>query len=505
MNRSIVRLFGVVILLFTVLIVWTSRWTVFSADALNSNPLNRLQFYASLKVKRGEIIAGDGHTILARSVPAGGGTWTRVYPTRGLFSQTVGYYFPQNGQPPTGLEASRNDELHGLQDEFTSVFGNFNGGTKVGDDVHTTLDPTAQRLAQRELQQAITDYHATSGSVVAIVPQTGAVKVLYSSPTYNNNDPSACGTGCSTYFDALQGRYPPGSTFKLVTSTAALDTGKYTPTSPLINGKSPIIVSGRPLENDSNEQYGYVDLTEALTNSINTVFAQVGENVGAVEMQKYMERYGFYSVPPMDFPANQMTASGEIFYKPECRNRSNTPKLVPVTNPCVDLGRTAIGQANLAVTPMQMAMVVSGIANDGRLMEPRLTTRVVNNDGQTVETVQPHEYDQVMAPKYAKQLQVMMRDVVEEGTGQAANLGGLNIAGKTGTAETGLCYQNEQPVAGNCPNGQPLDDAWFVGFPEGDPKIAVAVELSDVPNGYGGQFAAPIAAQVIKTVLTDGQ
>ena len=238
MNRSIVRLFGVVILLFTVLIVWTSRWTVFSATALSNNPRNQLQFYASLKVKRGQIIADNGE-VLAKSVPAGGGTWTRDYPTAGLFSQTVGYYFPQKRQPPTGLESSRNDELHGLQNEFTSVFGNFNGGTRVGDDVHTTLDPTAQRLARQELQQAITDYHATSGSVVAIVPQTGAVKVLYSSPTYNDNDPSACGKGCSTYFDALQGRYPPGSTFKLVTSTAALDTGKYTPTSPLINGTVP--------------------------------------------------------------------------------------------------------------------------------------------------------------------------------------------------------------------------------------------------------------------------
>ncbi len=431
MNRSIVRLFGVVILLFTVLIVWTSRWTVFSATALSNNPRNQLQFYASLKVKRGEILA-DNDDVLARSVPAGGGTWTRDYPTAGLFSQTVGYYFPQKRQPPTGLESSRNAELHGLQNELTSVFGNFNGGTRVGDDVHTTLDPTAQSLAQQELQHAISAYGATSGSVVAIVPQTGAVKVLYSSPTYNDNDPSHCGRGCSTFFDALQGRYPPGSTFKLVTSTAALDSGKYTPTSPLINGRSPIIVSGAPLENDGNQSYPDVTLTDALTYSINTVFAQVGENVGAVEMQKYMERYGFYSIPPMDFPADQMAASGEIFYRPHCGNRSNTPKLVPVTSPCVDLGRTAIGQANLAVTPMQMAMVVSGIANDGKLMEPRLTTRVVNSDGQTVETVQPHEYDQVMAPKYAKQLQAMMRDVVEEGTGTAANLENLDDCGQDG-------------------------------------------------------------------------
>ena len=103
-------------------------------------------------------------------------------------------------------------------------------------------------------------------------------------------------------------------------------------------------------------------------------------------MQKYMQRFGFYSVPPLDYPADQMAASGERFYKGFCGNRSNTPKLVPVTNPCVDLGRTAIGQDRLAVTPLQMAMVVSAIANDGKLMEPRLTSKVVNTDGQVVET-----------------------------------------------------------------------------------------------------------------------
>jgi penicillin-binding protein A len=209
-------------------------------------------------------------------------------------------------------------------------------------------------------------------------------------------------------------------------------------------------------------------------------------------MQDYMERFGFYSVPPMDYPAKQMIASGERFYPGHCGNHTNQPILVPVTNPCVDLGRTAIGQANLSVTPMQMAMVVSAIANDGKLMEPRLTSSVVNSDGQVVEKVTPQEYAQVMKPKVAGQLQTMMRSVVEEGTGQSANLDNLDIAGKTGTASTG-----------GTRGGQPLDDAWFVGFPINDPRIAVAVELSDIPNGYGGQYAAPIAAQVIKTLLAE--
>ncbi len=491
MNRSIVRLFGVMIMLFVVLIAWTSRWTVFSANALNNNPLNRLAFYQSLKVKRGTIYADNGE-VLAKSVKVSGGTWKRVYPTGTLFSQAVGYYIPEEGRK-AGLERARNRELKGLQNTFTSVFGSFNGTPTVGDDVYTTLDPTAQELARQQIQHAISADGAISGSVVAIVPQTGAIKVLYSSPSYNDNDPNSCkAPSCSQFFDAVQGGYPPGSTFKLVTSTAALDSGKYTPLS-TFDGNSPVTVSGHSLENDDDYSYGQVTLTKALTDSINTVYAPLGLSLGATVMQRYMDRYGFYSIPPVDYPANEMSASGETFAIGTCRD-NRKPLLLRVTNSCVDLGRTAIGQANLTVTPLQMAMVVSAIADKGELMEPRLTTKAVNQDGQVVESVKPQEYDQVMKPKYAAELTTMMEDVVEEGTGQAANVLGLKVAGKTGTASTGGTRE-----------GAPLDDAWFVGFAVNDPKIAVAVELTDIPNGFGGTYAAPIAAKVIKTLLAEDQ
>jgi peptidoglycan glycosyltransferase len=491
-NRSIVRLFAVVILLFTILVVWSSRWTVFSATSLNNNSLNKLSYFASLKVKRGEILADNGTTVLAKSVKGRDGIWNRVYPEGSLYSQTVGYFFPES-YGSSGLEQARNSELKGLQSPLSSVFGSFNGVASVGDDVYTTLDPAAQKLARQLLEKAITDDHALSGSVVAIVPQTGAIKAMYSIPTYNDNEPQACPKtrGCSEVFDAVAGGFPPGSTFKLVTTTAALNSGKYTPYS-MFNGDSPVTISGHPLQNDSNYSYGQVSLTKALTDSINTVYGPLGLKLGADLMQQYMERYGFYSIPPLDYPANQMNASGELFYKNTCFGNKHTV-LLPVTNSCVDLGRTAIGQANLVVTPMQMAMVVSAIANNGKLMQPRLTSKVVNNDGQTVETIAPQEDDQVMTQKVAGELQTMMRDVVEEGTGTSANLDGLNIGGKTGTAST---YTK---------NGVPYDDAWFVGFPEGDPKIAVAVELTDIPNGFGGTYAAPIAAQVIKTLLAENQ
>jgi peptidoglycan glycosyltransferase len=204
-----------------------------------------------------------------------------------------------------------------------------------------------------------------------------------------------------------------------------------------------------------------------------------------------MKRFGFYSVPPLDFPARQMRPSGEFDTR---SGKFLLPAHSPCTNSynCVDLGRMSIGQDKLEVTPFQMAMVVSAIADDGKLMQPRLTSKVVDNAGQTVEKISPQEDDQVMKPKIASELQAMMRDVVEEGTGQTANLEGLNIGGKTGTASTG-----------GTRNGQPLDDAWFVGFPEKDPRIAVAVELTNIENGYGGTYAAPIAAQVIKTLLSE--
>lgn len=507
MNRSIARLFLVVILLFTILIAWTSRWTVFSATALDNNKLNRLGYYASLKVKRGRILADNGQ-VLAYSVPAGGGTWKRKYKDGTLFSQAIGYSIPQEDQS-AGLEQARNSELSGSYTTgLSSIFGRLSSPT-AGDDVYTTLDPKAQALARTLIAEG-PEGKEQVGSVVAIVPQTGAVKVMYSNPTYDSSNPfgpcppNQLNIGCQ-FNMATQAGLPPGSTFKIVTTTAALDTGKYTPTSPLIDGRSPITVADRPLENDSNESYGEVDLTTALTYSINTVYAQVGENVGAQVLQKYMERFGFYSTPPLDYPADQMNASGEKFYADTC-GKNKKPELLPVTNPCVDLGRTAIGQANLAVTPLQMAMVVSTVADGGKLMEPRLTSKVVNQYGQTVENVAPQEYHQVMKPKTASELTSMMTDVVEEGTGTAANLLGVKVAGKTGTASIGQCSHGPVAADGSCPDGQPLDDAWFIGFaPVQDPKIAVAVSLENIPNGYGGTYAAPIAAKVIKTLLAENQ
>jgi peptidoglycan glycosyltransferase len=498
MNRAIIRLFAVMTLLFALLVAFTSKATVFDATALQHNKLNRLSLYQSWEVKRGRIIADDGQ-VLAKSTAGKAGLWNRKYPFGSLFAQAVGYSIVEFNQA-AGMEQYFMPQLSGPKSALANVFGSFNGGTKVGDDVYSTLDPKGQKLAQTLMSKRIpVDGKVHPGAVVAIVPQTGAVKVLYSNPSYNDNDPARYGQAkyayCDPPFDigctfnlATEGLFPPGSTFKVVTTTAALDTGKDTPDS-IVNGPSPLTISGAPLQNDGNTSYHNITLTYALTNSVNTVFAPLGLSLGAKVMEKYMKRFGFYSTPPLQFPSGEMGVSGEGVY-----TKRGWKTILP-TNPNVDLGRMSIGQDKLGVTPLQMAMVVSAVADDGKLMEPRLATKVVNNDGQVVERFPPTEYDQVMKPKVANEVQQMMRQVVEEGTGQPANLEGLTIAGKTGTATV------------SPPNAEPaIDDAWFIGFaPVADPKIAVAVMLEKIPDGYGGTYAAPIAAKIIQELLAEGQ
>jgi peptidoglycan glycosyltransferase len=488
-NKSIAKLYVVVILLFALLLVFTSRWTVFDANALNANALNKLSFFATEKVKRGRLLADDGTTALAKSV-ASHGIYTRTYPEGSLFSQTVGYANIQQNQE-TGLEKEYLKQLENRQTTaLSSVFGPIST-SNLGNDVYTTLDAKAQAEARSLLAGRV-------GSVVAIVPQTGDVPVMYSNPTYDDNDPSAACPQDITDTElnpgleddcqlnlATQGAFAPGSTFKVVTTAAALNTGKYTPDSE-IAGPSPLTVSGVPLENDGDTSYPDETLTYALTNSINTIYAQVGQNLGRATMEDYMKRFGFYRVPPIDLPAGEVDSSGE---------RSANGKLLLPTSDQVDLGRMSIGQDKLAVTPLQMAMVASAVADGGKLMEPRLATKVVNPDGQQVQTIAPKLYDTVMTSKTASELSSMMTDVVEEGTGTAANLEGLTgqVAGKTGTATVGGT------------SADPIDDAWFIGFaPVKDPKIAVAVVLRNIPNGYGGTYAAPIAAQMMKTLLAEG-
>ncbi len=471
MFTPIYRLFVVVVVLFGVLVFATSWWTVFGADPLRDNPANRRALLEQARIKRGLIKAADG-TVLARSVKRSDGTFTRRYPQGELLSHAVGYSFIRFGQ--AGLERSRNSALTGARDDITSIVDELQGKRQEGDDVFTTLDTRAQRVA-------IDALGGQKGAVVALDPKSGAVKVMASVPQYDpnkipdifgrlNQDPDAPLLNRTT-----QGQYPPGSTFKVVTATAALDSGKFTPDS-VLNGDSPKEISGAPLSNSGGSSFGDISLTTALTNSVNTVWAQVGQAVGQRTMAKYMERFGFYARPPLDYPAGQRYVSG-VF---------TSSGLTPATSNQVDIGRVAIGQGGLLATPLQMAMVAAAVANGGTLVKAHLTDRIVDPDGRVSDDIGTSKYHRVMSGDTASKLTQMMANVVKEGTGTAAALSGIEVAGKTGTAEV--------------ENGA-ANQVWFIGFaPRQDPKVAVAVTV-ERSDGQGGTVAAPIAKQVMETLL----
>jgi peptidoglycan glycosyltransferase len=480
MSQPIMRLFATIVLLFAILVVWTSRWAVLDAKDLRDNALNKRPLLAALHVKRGAIKAADG-SLLARSVRGQGGTFKRAYPAGDLFGHPVGYAIVALNQL-AGIERYRNDELSGQGDELGSLADQLQGKRRQGDAVITTLDPQAQRIALEQL-----DATGSPGSVVALDPRTGAVKVMASTPGYDPNqlgEPgvfrrlNAAGSGAPLLDRSTQSSYAPGSTFKVVTAAAAIDTGKYTPDS-VIDGSSPKTISGVPLRNDLGESYGPISLTTAMTNSVNTVFGQIGEALGKQTMADYMRRFGFYSKPPLDYPADELLASGE---------RLNG-RLLPVTSDQVDVGRMAIGQDKLAVTPLQMAMVVAAIANGGKLMKPHLTDRIVDPDGRTVDRVEPQVASTPVSPDTAAQVNQMMRTVVESGTGTAVQLPGIEVAGKTGTAEIGTVGAN-------------LTQPSFVAFaPADNPRIAIAVTVERSQGGFGGTVAAPIARAVLESLL----
>jgi penicillin-binding protein A len=473
-NRQIAHLFGVFVALFALLVAFTSRWAVFDAKGLENKPSNRRPLIEEQRIPRGLIFTSDGHTVVAHNVAHGSGknrTFSRTYPTGPLFSHAVGYSFISRGR--SGLEKSHNDELTGKENEFSSIFSELRNKKREGKDVVSTLDAGAQQEARNALG-------GQRGSIVAMEPKTGKVRVMVSIPDYDPNDvPSrfrelnSAGGGSPLFNRATQARYPPGSTFKVVTAAAALDSGRFTPDS-VLDGSSPKTIGGVPLSNFGGETFGPVSLTDALTHSINTVWGQVGERLGKRTMYRYMERFGFNQDPPLDYPHEQLTPSG-VFSKGRLLKAGDA----------VDIGRVAIGQERLQVTPLQMAMVAAAIGNDGRLMRPRLTERVVSKDGR-VKQIRPDRLTRVMSKKASDQLGQMMGHVVEEGTGTAGALSGIRVAGKTGTAEV---------------QGGAANQAWFIAFaPIDNPKMAIAVTVERT-QGQGGTVAAPLAKRVLQKLI----
>ena len=483
MNRQIIKLFGFIVILFAVLVGFTSWWSVFDAKALKEKNVNKRPLFEQQQIPRGRILAADG-SVIAKSVAKGKGSakrYERRYPMGALFGHPIGYSFMEYGQ--TEFESSHNSELTGEESEFGTILDELTGQKQEGEQVVTNLDVHAQEVALGDLEAA------GFGAVVAIEPITGAVKVMASNAPYDpNRVPNEIGklfhekVSTPLLNRATQGRYPPGSTFKVVTAAAGLESGVITPET-TINAPGSIIDEGHELANDYNQDWGSISLDTALTNSVNTWFGQLGQKLGQDKLFKTMEEFGFGSIPPLDLPEDEMLPSGVVGENGEILHRKDP----------VDLARVAIGQERLLATPLQIAMVAAAVANHGKLMKPQIWKRVVNVDGSVTKTLKPSVYSEPISAQTAEELTTAMEGVVDEGTGTNAAISGVPVAGKTGTAET--------PGNEACGGGAEENQAWFMGFaPADNPKIAIAASV-ECTEQFGNDVAAPIFRDVAEAIL----
>ena len=431
MNRQITTLFRMSAVGIALLITITAYWQIWAASSLADRRDNARLVYKQLQIKRGLILASDGKTVLARNHPVhkdGLTLYTRRYPYGALFAHAVGYNTVGDGR--TALELAENDYLTASNSNLANLISNLGstlrGETVTGDNVITSLNVKAQKAAQTGLA-------GLTGAVVALEPSTGRVVAMYSSPSFNptkvdTNFAKLSRTGGAPLLNrTTQGLYAPGSTFKIVTATGALNAG-FTPAQLNINAQGHCIVDeGHQLCNAGTESYGTINLQTALTFSVNTYFAQLGQKLGQARLEATMQKFGFFDLPPLSYPTDEMNPSG--LYQ--------NGRLLGTQAP-IDVGRVAIGQERLAITPLQMAEVAATVGNGGVRMAPSLVDKVVTPGGSSVYTHSPQQIDRVMSTASAAQLAIDMQHVVDEGTGTAARLpGNLSVAGKTGTAETG--------------------------------------------------------------------
>lgn len=484
MNKQVRHLATVVAVMFLALMVSATSVQFFQASKLNNDGRNVRTVYREFGRDRGPIVvAGEA---IASSTPVDDVYgYQRSYAYGPLYAHSTGY-FSTAFNDMTGLERSANDVLNGTSSSLLlqRVQTLFTGSQPQGGAVELTLDPAAQLAATKALGDQ-------RGAVVALDPGTGAILATVSSPSY---DPNALAThsrkDAQAALDALQAdagkplvnraiagdQYAPGSSFKLITASAMLESGKYSVDSMVpAPTEMQLPQSTQVLNNPGNlpcgDGSGQVTFTQALKQSCNTPFATAGMELGDEEMRKQAEAYGFGE--PLDVPLKV------------------TPSRFPETQSQAELAMASIGQASVRVTPMQMAMVGAAIANGGVQMQPYLVARELTADLEVVSTTKPKELRRPISAGTADQLTQMMQEVVRSGTGKYAQVPGVTVAGKTGTAEIGK---------GVAPH------AWFVGFAgEGDKRVAVAVVVEnggrEGEGASGGTTAAPIARDVMAAVL----
>ncbi len=498
MNKQLLRLSVASIVLLLTLVVATTYWQTWAVAGLQDKQDNAIQRVVQFTIARGLIESANEKTILAANRKKRVNAQTlyfRRYPQNGLAAQTVGYSTTGSS---AGLEKSLNDYLTGANTNLSNVFrgtlDRLGGGTVHGSNVVLTLNASAQRLALQQLG-------GRCGAVVAMNPRTGAILVMASSPTYNPNlleqpggyakilkTTAPCPYPSPFLNRATAGLWPPGSTFKMITAAAALDSGAFTPSSQFYD-PGYCIEYGKKVYNASApdqggaETFGNVTLAQGFQHSINSVYCNIGKKLGAKTILEYARRFGFYSVLPLETPADERAASG-LYEGTKHGNKLWNPK---DPNTQVDVGRLAFGQERMLATPLQMLLVAATVANGGVVPRPYLVQRVVAHDGSIVAQTQPQTLGRAIKPETASELNQMMQSVVQGGTGTAAQIPGVAVAGKTGTAETSINH---------------VYDAWFVCFaPANDPRVAVAVIVENQANGFGGAVAAPIAKVVLEKLL----
>ena len=502
MERRIRRLGIALVVLFAIVFGQLAYVQVFAADDIKNHPANfSRQLIAEYDVERGKILTTDG-LVLAESVPnpdqRSRYRYLRRYPQGDLYGLITGYYSRIYGR--SALEQSMNPYLSGEAPELAiSTFGDlFLGRPKRGANVIVTIDPDLQEVARDAMG-------GNEGAVVAIEPGTGNILALYATPGF---DPNALSSGTDHQIRdawtslnadpdkpllslANQELFLPGSSFKIITASAALENG-FGPDSVWPNPHRLTL----PLTNEQLQNFGdehcnggsaTITLAEAFEESCNVTFAEVGLELGPERMAEQARRYGLCATNP---PGQTTCEEQLIRFELEFQNgRFPEPAYFEQNDPL--LAFSAIGLDNDLVNPMSMALTASAVANRGVMMEPRIVTQVRDAQGRIAREFAPSEFGAPLSPASARALTQMMISVVNEGTGFRAQIPGIQVAGKTGTATNG---------EGRPPN------AWFTAFaPAAAPRIAVSVIVLDGGSlgseATGGQVAAPIARDVIEAYL----
>lgn len=458
--------------LFALLVANLTMIMVVQADEYKNMPINNHTLVKESKTERGTISTYD-NVVLAQSVEQSDGTYKRVYPAGTLAAHIVGYASEKFGT--AGIESSYNDTLKGQRNyaSWTDVLNASTGNSAAGNDVKLTINSTIQKAAQNALE-------GFSGACVVIDPKTGAVLALASSPTYNAADietllqnSSNSSDSSALYNRATQALYPPGSTFKIVTLTGALENNVATESS-VFKAPGAMKIGNGDITNFNGRSYGEITLARATEVSANTVYAQLGVEMGADMLVKTAEDFGFDQDIKFDLPLAK-----SLMPKPEEMTEWETA-WAAAGEPVGEHESPAGPQS----TVLEMAMVGCAIANNGVIQKPYLVDSIYNAEGKCSFTASPSPLMTTTNSATANRVKSILEGVVASGTGGAAAVPGVKIAGKTGTAET----------------GKPIDDSWFVGIgPSENSRVVVAIVLeegSDLPGG-----AASRAQGVLRTAL----